>query len=186
MIAPPVAFTFILLAIAFFPHFSWSGNALSDLGVTAGPTMVLFNSGLIVSGILALFFALGLFVIMRSNWLGGVGTITFIFDSLALIAIGVFPENVRPMHIYASVAFFVLFPVSMFFLTASFLLSSDVKKGLLTLSAAVFAVGVWIAEFLWRYVPGAAIPETLSVLSASFWVVILGFDMVRDVSYSSD
>jgi hypothetical membrane protein len=152
----------------------------------AGSASILFNSGLIVSGVLALLFALGLLVFFKKSLPGRVGALIFFFDSVALIAIGVFPENARPMHLYASVAFFVLPPVSMFFLTASFLLASKVAKGLLTLGAAMFATAVWIAEFLWRYVPGAAIPEALSALSASLWVVIIGFDMVRGISHSSD
>jgi len=45
---------------------------------------------------------------------------------------------------------------------------------------------VWIARFLWRYVPGANIPEALSALSASLWVVIIGSDMARGISHSSD
>ncbi|MGB8781012.1 MAG: DUF998 domain-containing protein [Candidatus Bathyarchaeia archaeon] len=186
ILTPLVAFTCTLLAVALSPHFSWADNALSDLGVIAGSPSILFNSGLMVSGALALLFALGLLVFFKKSLPGRVGALLFSFDSVALIAIGVFSENARPMHLYASVAFFVLAPVSMLFLTASFLLASKVAKGLLTLGAAMFAAAVWIAEFLWRYVPGVAIPEALSALSASLWVVIIGFDMVRGISGSSD
>jgi hypothetical membrane protein len=180
-LTPLVAFTCTFLAIALSPNFSWTENALSDLGVMADPTSILFNSGLIVAGILALFFAVGLLVFFDKSFLGRLGALIFFFDSIALIAIGVFPENAAPMHLYASVAFFALFPISMFFLATSFLLESKVAKGVLTLLAAMFVAAVWIAEFPWPYVTGTAFSEVLSALSASLWVFILGFDMVRGV-----
>jgi len=64
ILTPIVAFTCIFLAIASYPEFSWTGNALSDLGVQEGVTAVLFNSGLIFSGILALIFASGLLIFL--------------------------------------------------------------------------------------------------------------------------
>ena len=45
-IAPIVAFTFILLAILNFPQFSWTENALSDLGVQEGVTQYYLILGL--------------------------------------------------------------------------------------------------------------------------------------------
>ena len=186
IVTPLVAFVCISLAVTLSPHFSWAYNALSDLGVMAGSASILFNSGLIVSGALALLFTLGLFVSFKKSLPGRVGALLFSFDSAALIVIGIFPENARPMHLYASEAFFALAPVSMFFLTASFFLASKVREGLLTLGSAMFSATVWIAEFLWWYVPGVAIPETLSALSVSLWVVIIGFDMARDISHFGD
>lgn len=186
IITPIVAFTCILLAIALAPQFSWTDNALSDLGIVTGATSILFNLGLILSGILTLLFASGLFTYFRSNSLGRLSALILVLDSLALTAIGVFPENVKPMHLYASVAFFVLFPISMLFVTASFLRASRARMGLLTLSIALFAAIVWIAEFLLRYVPGVAIPETLSALAASLWTVVLGFKMARTISSSNE
>ena len=67
ILTPLVAFTFISLAIASSPQFSWTDNALSDLGVVEGVTAVLFNSGLIIGGILAIIFASGLFIFLRRN-----------------------------------------------------------------------------------------------------------------------
>ena len=89
------------------------------------------------------------------------------------------------MHYYASVAFFVLFPISMFLICAEFLSSSRVKMGLLTFVTATFAAIVWIVQFAVTPVPGVAIPETLSALAASAWVVVLGLKMFRDASHST-
>jgi hypothetical membrane protein len=89
-----------LLAILNFPQFSWTEKALGDLGVQEGVTAILFNYGLIIVGILALVFASGLFVLQKTM-LGRIGAFIFVLAALTLMAIGVFPENVKPTHYYA-------------------------------------------------------------------------------------
>ena len=109
ILTPLVAFGCILLSIAYAPSFSWTDNALSDLGVMPNPTAILFNVGLITGGILAIAFAVGLFSFFKGTSAGRAGALLFLIDCLALTAIGVFSENSKPMHLYASVAFFGLF-----------------------------------------------------------------------------
>jgi len=185
IITPIVAFTCILLAIASYPQFSWTGNALSDLGVVEGITAVLFNFGLIIGGILALVFASGLFVFLRNKMLGGIGASIFLLAALALMAIGIFPENVKPTHYYASVAFFVLFLISILVIGATFLLTVKVKMGLFTFLAAAVAAVVWIIRWTTPFVSGVAIPETLFAASASMWSIVLGFKMLKEASHSN-
>lgn len=185
VLTPIIAFTFISLAIANSPQFSWTENALSDLGIQEGVTPILFNSGLIISGFLAMVFASGLFILLREKMLGRIGVFIFVLDALALIAIGVFPENVAPAHYYASVVFFVLFPISMFVICAAFLLMGKVKTGLFTFLVAIVAAAVWIIQFAIRFVPNVAIPETISALSASTWSIVLGFKMLKEASHSN-
>ena len=179
IITPIVAFTFILLAIAYSPQFSWTENALSDLGVQEGATAILFNSGLIIGGILTLIFASGLFIFLSNRLIGRIGALIFALDALALIAIGVFPENMTPMHYQASVAFFALFPISMFVMCAAFLLMGKSKIGLFTFLMATVAVVVWILQFTMHFVHGVAIPEAISALSASAWSIVLSFKMFK-------
>jgi len=176
IIAPLIAFTLILLAIALSPGFSWKENALSDLGVQGGVTAVLFNTDLEITGVLAILFATGLFRFLKENLLGRIGALVLVLDALALTAIGVFPENVEPIHHYASVAFFALLPTSMLFLGAAFLRTSRTKVGFFTFIAAIVATVVWIIPFG----EGVAIPETLSGLSASAWAIVLGINMLRE------
>lgn len=130
MFAPIFAFGCILLSIGYAPNFSWTDNALSDLGVMANPTSTVFNLGLIVGGILAIVFASGLFIFYSGRLAGRVGALLFLLDALALTAIGIFPESSGPMHLYASVVFFALFPLAMFFMTAAFVLESKKRNGL--------------------------------------------------------
>jgi hypothetical membrane protein len=179
ILAPIVAFGCILLSITFARDFSWTDNALSDLGVMPNPTAIMFNSGLIISGILAIVFESGLFSIFKEKLTGRAGTLLFLLDCLALTAIGVFPENTGSMHFYASVVFFALFPFSMFLITAYFVLTSRNRMAVFTFFVSVFAATVWIVEFWVRYVRGVAIPETLSAAAASFWAIVTSSVMLR-------
>lgn len=176
--APIVAFGCILVSIEYATNFSWTDNALSDLGVMANPTSTLFNLGLIVGGILAIVFASGLFVFFSGRLTGRFGTVLFLLDALALTAIGIFPESSGPMHLYASVVFFALFPLAMFFMAAAFVLASKNAMAWFTFLVSVFSAVVWISEFWAHYLPGVAIPETLSALAASLWALVVGSRML--------
>lgn len=186
VLAPIIGFMCVLFAVASYSQFSWFDNALSDLGVVEGVTALLFNFGLIVSGVLTFIFGLRLFAFLHKKVLGVAGALIFALGALTLTLIGIFPESARPTHYYASVAFFVLFPISMFLICAEFLSSSRVRMGLFTFVAGIFAATVWIVQFAVRPFPGVAIPETLSALAASAWVVVLGYKMFNEASHSND
>jgi len=185
ILTPIIAFTFIFLAIASFPEFSWTNNALSDLGVQEGIAAVLFNSGLIISGILAFVFAVGLVKFLSEQLLGRIGALVFAIDTLMLVAIGVFSENFGRIHYYVSVMFFALFPISILIIFATLLHRGKVKTGLFTLLVAAIAAVAWIIQFTIKFGSNVAIPETISALSASAWSIVLGFQMFEKASQSA-
>jgi len=174
ILSPIIAFIFISLAILNFPNFSWTNNALSDLGVKGYP--ILFNAGLIIAGISGLIFAFGLFS-MFQNKTGKIGALIFIIDIFALIFVGIFPENIEPMHFYSSFTFFALFPISMFFISAS--LRSNTKESIFTFLAGMIVLVVWITYVLTHFVQNVAIPETISVFSISIWSIVFGYKMLK-------
>ena len=186
ILTPIIAFTCILLAISYSPSFSWTQNALSDLGIQSGITAPLFNYGLISGGITALIFASGLFSFLGDKLLGKIGATVFTLTTVALIAIGVFPENVKPMHFYVSVAFFMLFPIAMLLIGAVFMLANRKQLGWFTFVAAVIAAVPWVLQFTVPYVEGVAIPETISAVSASMWAIVLGYKMIVQSSHSNE
>jgi hypothetical membrane protein len=178
--APILAFTCILIAIASYPSFSWTGNALSDLGVIAGITGLLFNFGLCASGLLALNFALfGLYAYLGKTWVGKIGAAVFAAATIALIAIGVFNESYSGTHYAVSVAFFTLMPISMFIITCAFLLAHQRRMALFAVSTGIAAAMPWILLFEFNYVPNVAIPEFVSGLIVSSWTVILGISLLK-------
>jgi hypothetical membrane protein len=180
IVAPIVAFVCILTAIASYPTFSWTNNALSDLGVIPGITASLFNFGLLASGILAFNFAIfGLFTYFGKSWVGKIGSVVFAAATLALIAISVFNEHFSPTHYLVSVAFFTLAPIALFILTVGFWLCRMRGLAGFTVAVGIAAALPWLLLFGYNYVPNVAIPEFLSGLAVSAWVIVLGIRMLR-------
>ncbi len=179
IIAPLAAFTCIMIAIASYPAFSWTDNALSDLGIVSGITGPVFNFGLYFSGLFVFKFAVfGLFRHLGS-WVGKIGALTFAATAWALMGIGIAHENIPPYHYLFSVAFFVLLPISLFIITAAFALKRQTKMALFTLLIAVAAATPWILQFTLNYVQGVAIPEFTSALAGSTWTIVLSYKMLK-------
>ena len=180
ILAPILAFICILVSIISYPSFSWTNNALSDLGVVSGLTESAFNFGLLASGLLAFNFAIfGLFTYFGKSWVGKIGSAVFAAASLALMAISVFNESFSPTHYIVSVAFFVLAPISLFIITGAFWLSHRRGMAIFTIAAGVAAALPWILFFAFNYVPNVAIPEFLSGLSVSVWAIVFGKKMLK-------
>jgi len=120
---------------------------------------------------------------LSENALGRISALILALAALALIAVGIFPESVKPTHYYVSVAFFVLLLLSMLFMGAAFLRVSRMKVGLFAFLTVAVATVVWIIQFLRPFVSGVAIPEIISALSASMWSIALGFRMLKHASH---
>ena len=178
--APILAFTCIIVAIASYSAFSWTNNALSDLGIIPGITGPLFNFGLYASGFLALnFAAFGLFAYFGRSWVGKIGATAFAATTLALMAIGIFNESFSGTHYAVSVAFFVLGPISLFINTCAFGLAHQRRMVVFSLSIGIIAALPWLLLFAFNYVPNVAIPEFVSGLAVSVWTIVLAKKMLR-------
>lgn len=164
---PFVTLSLIALAISRSPWFSWTGNALSDLGVQG--SAALFNSGLVIGGFLSCVFALGLREVLRGRVLGHVGTVVLLLGSVALCCIGIFPESAGRLHTFVSVAFFVSLPVALWLVGAALVRKREQGMGLFLVVAGAFAVAVWALPW-----PAVAIPEILSALAFSACSIVLG------------
>lgn len=179
ILAPLVAFTSILSAIAYYPAFNWLNDALSDLGVVSGVTGFIFNYGLIASGILCVVFAVGMYVFLGKVTAGRVGALAFFLACTALVLIGIFPESYSGTHYFVSVMFFVLLPVSFLVLVGAFWRLNTAAISIFTLAIAVVAIMPWILFFSFHYVSGVAVPETISAVAGSIWAEVLGFKMLK-------
>lgn len=175
IVAPLLIWSFIFLAIHFSPWFDWSRNALSDLGVD-GRAAFLFNYGLIIGGILLFPFTMGLRQVLPRGRLSLLGTTLLSLDVLVLSGIGWFPEYEYPTHLYLSIVFFTLLPLSFTLIGASELRHPGRKEDrILTFSVGLSAALVWI--FPWG---GAAIPEALSGLLGSTWAIFKASRLIRE------
>ncbi|MBS7609215.1 DUF998 domain-containing protein, partial [Candidatus Bathyarchaeota archaeon] len=125
MAAPLYTILSIMVSIAFSPWFSWTHNALSDLGVS--PVAPIFNSGLIVGGILSSLFSIALARAEGRSFLCLLGSIILFLASVSLASIGIFPESFGHLHFYVSVAFFVLLIIASIILGMGFMLCEGTK-----------------------------------------------------------
>jgi hypothetical membrane protein len=179
ILASAIAFCCIFLAIASYHEFEWTSNALSDLGVVPGFTMNVFNFGLISSGVLCLIFTLGLYVFFSRNTLGKIGVMLFGLACLALVAIGLFPENVHPNHFVASVAFFVCLPLALLVLVPALWQMRRASFSLFTLVVALVAAFPWLLLLVQRYVEGVAVPEMISAVAGATWAVVFAVKLFK-------
>ena len=162
------------------PHFSWTNNALSDLGVVPGITGSLFNFGLLASGILAFNFAIfGLYTYFGKSWVGKIGSVVFAAATLALIAISVFNEHFSPTHYLGFCSILHFGAHCPFHLNRCVFAMSYARIGGFhgcgwncSSTAVAFALR-------FNYVPNVAIPEFLSGLAVSAWAIVLGIKMLR-------
>jgi hypothetical membrane protein len=177
---PIVAFTCISAAILSYPQFSWTNNALSDLGVVPGFTAAVFNVGLFTAGLLGVLFAvLGLFNYFKDSLFGKAGSLVFGFAMIWLIAIGIFNENYRPAHFIVSVLFFATLPIALWIITAALYRRHEVKLAVFTLIASFTAAAPWILYYTIQYVPNVAIPETISGLTGAIWAIIISHKIIK-------
>ncbi len=180
IVAPIAGFICILVAIVSYPQFSWTNNALSDLGIISGMTGPIFNFGLLASGLSAFNFAIfGLFTYLGKSWVGKIGSAVFAAATLALMAIGVFNESFSPTHYIVSVAFFVLAPISLFIIAGSFWINHERGTAVFTFLVGVAAALPWLLQFTLNYVPNVAIPEAVSGFAVSMWVIAFGYRMIK-------
>ena len=181
IIGPILAFILMFLSISQAPWFTWTGNALSDLGVHE-ESALLFNSGLIVSGILDIVFAFGIMRFYQDHRVGRDGAFFLLLAGIFLASIGVFPETTpNNIHYIVSVAFFAMFPVSLLIQSASLLSTPARRKlGAFTLIMAIIAILPWaIWEPLKPY-RGVAIPELVSALAVATWSIMMGSTLLRE------
>jgi len=142
---PIVLLLFYMLAISFSPHFDFTENWFSDLGgiipsstlyirpqATTPFVALIYNIGLVISGILGLVFAYGL----RKSILvpsGRLGALFFSFGSLSLLSAGIIPISFGIFHSIICKSFFVLMPLSILFIGITILNSHQRLLGYFTI-----------------------------------------------------
>lgn len=167
IIAPIVAFSVIGTAILTHPWFSFRQNALSDLGNPDVEMNWIFNSGLILGGLLGLLFAMDL--IGRVSGAERFGAVILALAMISLVMIGVFPEGTS-LHFPSAISFYLLSAAAMTVFGAIWTLSSA-ERWLGVLSLILVIAGITIATIPdWD---GIAIPETAGAVIIFIWVYML-------------
>jgi len=127
--------------------FSWSENALSELGV--GEQASIFNSAMLIGGVLNFLFALGLYRYLDSGKPVRAGVFSIMLSSVSLALVGVFTTDSIFMHGIAAFGYFMLAP------TGFLLIGSGTKEG--TVRKLSYGCGVGLSLLLsgcqWYFLP---------------------------------
>lgn len=164
-----IGFVTTFLATLLSPTFSWTANALSDLGAPGAANPWLFNGGLIVSGLIALPFAWILYVAAR-NAVERLGAGTFAGTVALLALVGAFPEGTT-LHPPLAVGYFTLLSLTLWIHGTGTVLAGDAVRGLAVIWLGIAHVLGWI---LWVAIgtAGVAIPEFAGSWVLLAWLVL--------------
>jgi hypothetical membrane protein len=179
IVGPFYAFMCIMIAIIVSPWFTWTGNALSDLGnlskyPTSSVSSLVFNSGLMIAGIITIFAVLGLAMNVRKHIVALISAAILFVGTVALICIGLFPENFPPWHFIFSVTLFTCIALAVLVFGAVFTYHKETRiLGYFSLIAGVVAAAPWIPYIFLSWNIGAAVPEIISALTVYAWIVIM-------------
>ena len=171
IVAPLFGLLLIGMSLWLSPWFSWTGNALSDLGAE-GFEAAVFNSGLAMTAALMMMFSTGLFEMTKGNIIGQVGSGVNLLAAGLLLSIGVINVTIEPWHNYVSIGFFVALPLSAVVIGYFCLRKKMRFYTLLSWGTAVLAAVIWFLPW-----GSLAIPEALSVSYMAVWQVLLAYWM---------
>jgi hypothetical membrane protein len=160
LLGPLTALLFIGISIILSPWFTWGNNALSDLGHSVNSDVApLFNFGLLLSGFFTILYALTSF---RNH--AKYTSYFLALTGLALQLVATFNEVYKPLHFQVSVLFFL----TLCFVSVSYIIE---KRSVLAVVALVIGFASWILYGMEIYSAGIAVPETVSSMVTSIWVV---------------
>lgn len=148
--------------------FSWNKNALSDIGVSQ--TAWLFNTALIIGGLLNLLFAVGLRTYLeKTRWLK-IGVSLLIVSGISLALVGVFTENYNVIHVLVALGYLLLAPVGIICIGR---VEKSKQFGKISLALGITALlaifGLSIIAFVANLQIGFAVPEFAESLVLSIW-----------------
>ncbi len=161
----------IAVAVALDPGFSWTGDALSDLGVRDRSAPV-FNRGLILGGLVGIGYAVGLWrAADRPRMMSRLRAVVFALAMVAMAGVGLF-DLTRPLHGPAAIGFYALITVVF---GVDGVARRETTGGRIALAFVPIHVAVW-ATFVagWWPVTGLALPELPGALMLAAWVWLVG------------
>ena len=173
IILPIYTIVLLFLSIPQSTGFSWTENAISDLGRLEYGS-IYFNIGLILIGVLLLTFSVGMHLLLTEQ---RTGPTIFALSAIYLIGVGIYPLPLSE-HVDISGLFFIAFPIG-FVVFGIVNYKSEIsflrKMGFAALSLLIIYA---IAPITLLFVNGIAIPEALVIIPGFFWCMILGFYML--------
>jgi hypothetical membrane protein len=162
----------VYAATAISPWFRWAANALSELGV--GEVSLIFNSAVMIGGVLNFLFALGIREYLAGGRLVKAGVALIMLGSASLSLVGVFTIAYPVLHGIVALGEFVLAPLG-FILIGFSARDSAVKKLSITAGiAALIAILILPILLALPFTVGFAVPEMIEALIVAAWIIFMG------------
>lgn len=163
-----------ILAVLVKGDWKLGEDTLSELG-GSGPSEWIFNSAVIVSGILGILFAAGLNVRLRELEAGKIGCAAYALASMCLISVGLFPIDAGMAHGVASVMFFTTAELAVMLLLRPIfrLVGANGVPFIITVAALVISFATLILAPL-------PLAEAVAVSALLAWLIVLGSWMFFD------
>ena len=136
---------------------------------------MLYNGGLILTGLLGIIFAIGLGRFLLSGWLGQSAMVFFVLGSVALLAMGVFPRNWDFAHGASTLAFYVCIIVALVLGGAALLTAAQVMWGFLSIVTAVLVAALLLIP---GPLAGGGITQLLACVPWALWAITLGIALL--------
>ena len=164
-----------LLATLVSPSFAWQENALSNLGVTATDagttvTVVLFNGGLILGGVLGLVFT---WLLYRTAT-GRLSRFVAVSLSLTLVLmalVGVFPQGTAP-HFPVASGFYLMITISLWVDALAWRSAGNGEWAIRSGLAGTANILTWIVWVATGAPWGLAVPEIIGAVIFATWVTL--------------
>ena len=168
----------VILATFLSSWFSWSANALSEMGV--GEQAWLFNSAVMLGGFLNFIFVVGLYRFLKNNFWNRLGVICLFISSICLGLVGIFTVDSMVLHGIFAGGYFLLTPAGFIFISKgaqdTFLRRLGLVCGIgALLSILVLPFGIFSLPFN----VGFAVPELIESLFIMFWTIYASFKLIK-------
>ena len=184
-----IGFAAVGAAVAQSPWFSWTENALSDLGHPSHSSQLTFNIGLMVAGLLDLWFIENLWTQVRRNARERAAVICLALGSLSLAFVGLFNESYGDLHFVVSGTYFAFIPVGIA-LFAPAAARGDERLGklsvLIALMSALLGISILTAIEFRTPFTSQAIPELLASIIFGVWTCWVALLVWKGVEFRID
>ena len=162
------------VTITMTENWSFTQNKFSELGVMGAGAAILYTSGLLMAGALAMLLAAAFFEFTNGDIVGQAGSAVFLAFSLSVCVLGISILDLGEWMRYVSPAIYVMIPLS-----TTLLGFSLYKKGLklhagVGLGAAVIGAAIWVIGG-----PVNALNQTIALAPFSLWQILVGLHMYR-------
>jgi len=168
----------VLAATVLSPWFRWENNALSELGV--GEVSLLFNSAMLIGGVLIFFFALGIREYLEENRVVRIGVNLIIISSVFLALVGIFTVDMMLMHGIVSLGPLMLAPLGFIFIGFG---TEEAKIRKFSIGSGVAAlVSILILPMILLFLPfkfGFAVPEIINTIITTVWIFVMGITLIK-------